>query len=60
MTKVDLILSPNMKHENQGQEHEVYNISSNVTLLQKCENNITSDSFARSYSKLMLNKIKLM
>jgi len=49
-----------MKHENQGQEHEVYNISSNVTLLQKCENNITSDSFARSYSKLMLNKIKLM
>jgi hypothetical protein len=28
--------------------------------LQKCENNITFDYFARSYSKLMLNKIKLM
>jgi hypothetical protein len=49
-----------MKYENQGQEHEVCNISSNVTLLQKCENNITFDYFVRSYSKLMLNKIKLM
>jgi hypothetical protein len=41
MTKVDLIPSPNTKYENQGKEHEVCNISSNVTLLQKCENNIT-------------------
>lgn len=49
-----------MKYENQGKEHEVCNISSNVTLLQKCENNITLNYFSRSYSKLMLNKINIM
>lgn len=54
------MVSPSMKYQNQGQKHEVCNISSNVTLLQKCENSITLDYFARSYSKLILNKIKLM
>jgi hypothetical protein len=60
MTNVDLILSPNMKYENQGKKHEVCNIISNVTLLQKCENNIIFNYFARSYSKLMLNRKKLI
>ncbi len=49
-----------MKYENQGKEHEMCNISSNVTILLKCENHITFNYFARSYSKLMLNRIKLM
>jgi hypothetical protein len=71
LIKTSLIMSPNIKHENQEQEHELWKIQNQQNfIMTKCMEiwkeqnygiqNFISKSNYDLYPKLMLNKLKVM